>query len=587
MCSFRLFIVAVALLSLCQSTSSYVPEFISNFILYGTANNVILSATNTPTPPITPREEDRVVYAGTAPQNWDTNKYPRQSSNSTNKLIDPPIAIPDPYGWLRDDERTNTTILSYLKSENEYTNAITSHLTELQDTLYNEMLSSIIETDYSVPRPDRGYWYYSRSFQGSSYDNYYRAPRQNKSESTFGKIDWDGTKQSPILPGEQVYLDVNALAKNRTNCNVDSVSISPSQELVAYLVDYSGGEVYEVHIKNLTSGETLAAYTKREGGKSKEYLKPISFVWGKDDSTFYYTTEDERKRPYRLYVRKNWRSDNFTDTLLKEETDVQFNVGVYKSRDEKYMIYSSESKETSEVWYKSLEDEDSEFNCISPRMENVLYSVDHAHGMWYIVSDIGNSTNMKFMTAPVDENSISADQWELVVDNDGQPIFDGTSLETTLDEVTVFSSHVVLEGRENGIPSVWTYQLESKELVKLVFDDAAYDVGLSTNYEFDVDKVAISYSSMLTPSSVYEISLNDVEKRSTLKAHVVPGYDQELYGTDRFDVLSRDGTTYIPISVVYNKDTMEKVVEDGERVHVHLYGYGKQGTVIFCSSVFF
>ena len=57
-------------------------------------------------------------------------------------------------GWLRDDERTNTTILSYLKSENEYTNAITSHLTELQDTLYNEMLSSIIETDYSVPRPD-------------------------------------------------------------------------------------------------------------------------------------------------------------------------------------------------------------------------------------------------------------------------------------------------------------------------------------------------------------------------------------------------------------------------------------------------
>ena len=96
MCSFRLFIVAVALLSLCQSTSSYVPEFISNFILYGTANNVILSATNTPTPPITPREEDRVVYAGTAPQNWDTNKYPRQSSNSTNKLINPPIAIPDP-----------------------------------------------------------------------------------------------------------------------------------------------------------------------------------------------------------------------------------------------------------------------------------------------------------------------------------------------------------------------------------------------------------------------------------------------------------------------------------------------------------
>ena len=66
---------------------------------------------------------------------------PRQSQDSTEKLLDPPVKINDPYGWLRDDKREDAEILEYLKAENEYSQSVTGHLKELQDTLYQEFLS--------------------------------------------------------------------------------------------------------------------------------------------------------------------------------------------------------------------------------------------------------------------------------------------------------------------------------------------------------------------------------------------------------------------------------------------------------------
>lgn len=98
-------------------------------------NNISIS------PPIPRRDESRVVYAGIAPSsNWDS-KIPRQSNDSTEKLLDPPVAIPDPYGWIRDDDRTNTEVLEYLQAENNYSMSVTKHLKGLQEELYNEFLS--------------------------------------------------------------------------------------------------------------------------------------------------------------------------------------------------------------------------------------------------------------------------------------------------------------------------------------------------------------------------------------------------------------------------------------------------------------
>ena len=110
----------------------------------------------------------------------------------------------------------------------------------------------------------------------------------------------------------------------------------------------------------------------------------------------------------------------------------------------------------------------------------------------------------------------------------------------------------------------------------LFFDEAAYDVGLLSHFEVDTQSIAVHYDSMVTPPSSLEINLDNDSQRSVLKTKAVLGYEKARYGCDRMEVLSRDGETKIPISVVYSNETMEKV-KAGERVPVHLYGYGSYG----------
>ena len=99
------------------------------------------------TPPIPRRDESRVVHAGIGlvPEGgWDAPApiMPiRQSNDSSERLMDPSEPISDPYGWMRDDERSDGEVLDYLREENEYSKKVTEHLGGLQDELYGEFLS--------------------------------------------------------------------------------------------------------------------------------------------------------------------------------------------------------------------------------------------------------------------------------------------------------------------------------------------------------------------------------------------------------------------------------------------------------------
>jgi oligopeptidase B len=145
------------------------------------------------------------------------------------------------------------------------------------------------------------------------------------SESLF-LINWDGTKEMSILPGEEIYLDVNELAKDKSYCSVGSVKISPSGTKIAYSVDYSGDEKYEMHIRDLVTGEDVVQKSEND-----ELLEVDGLEWGKNDDMVYYTTMDDQHRPFRLYQRNLGDVDATTDRLLKEDLDDLYWCGVSKS----------------------------------------------------------------------------------------------------------------------------------------------------------------------------------------------------------------------------------------------------------------
>jgi oligopeptidase B len=522
------------------------------------------------TPPVPPREEDRVVYAGAAPPGWK-KELPRQSDSSEEALIDPPIAIPDPYGWMRDEKRESKQVLDHLNAENAYTQALTAHLEGLRTELYDEMLSSIQETDYTTPRPDGDYVYYTRTIEGKSYTIHCRAPKPDG----VLQIEWDKTAESPIVPGEEVFLDVNRLAEEKSYCSTGAITHSPSRKYLAYSVDFVGGETCQLFVKDLATGEIVDHDEKLEISGSVR--------WGADDSTLFYLKMDEAHRPYQLY-RRNLSATDEPDELLLEESDELYWVGIHKSKDRKYLFVETSSKETSEISFLDLHDPAAELQCIAKRRSKVLYEVEHREGSWWIQSNVGGLPNMALWKADAVPNSER--QWSLVEDADGRVLFDG-SLDRSLDYVSCFKDHVVASGREGGLPRIWFTSMDGEDQVKsferLAFDEDAYDVGLGANFEYEANTVMIGYDSLVTPTQSLDISLANPGERRVLKERAVPGYDRSLYACERTTALSRDGSTEIPVSIVYRKDIMEEHKASGEPVPLHLYGTYSEEVLYFPS----
>src|SRR5450756_538016 len=75
--------------------------------------------------------------------------------------------LQDDYAWMR--EKTSPEVIAYLEAENTHTAAAMAGTEAFQESLYKEMLSHIKETDESVPYLDHGWFYYSRTLEGSQY----------------------------------------------------------------------------------------------------------------------------------------------------------------------------------------------------------------------------------------------------------------------------------------------------------------------------------------------------------------------------------------------------------------------------------
>ncbi len=106
----------------------------------------------------------------------------------------------------------------------------------------------------------------------------------------------------------------------------------------------------------------------------------------------------------------------------------------------------------------------------------------------------------------------------------------------------------------------------------VTFPEPAYSAGLSANRDFETQSFRYSYTSLVTPASVYEYEVKS-GKSTLLKQQEVPGgFDREKYASERLWVAAPDGVK-VPVSLVYRRDSFRK---DGTNP-IHLYGYGSYG----------
>lgn len=440
-------------------------------------------------------------------------------------------SLHDDYAWLRNKDSQEVT--GYLEAENAYTEAWMADTKDLQETLYREMLSHIKETDESYPYHYAGYYYYSRTVEGSQYTIYCR-------------------RKGSMDAAEQIILDGNELAKDHPFMALGAFAISEDQNLLAYSVDHTGFRQYTMHIKDLRSGETLADTAERVG----------SIVWANDNATLFYSVEDEEtKRQHRLY-RHTLGQPQSADTLVFEEPDERFNLGAGKTRDRKFILLDIGSHTTSESHFLPASEPTAQWTLIEPRRDNIEYYADHRDGLFYIrANDTGR--NFRLVTTPVDQPS-SKNWRERIPHRD----------DVMLEDVDLFASFAAIGTRSNGLPHIEIAPFGEAGALgtsrEIALPEPVYTVHGGTNPDFATTSYRYGYQSLVTPASVYELDIATHDSTLRKQQEVPGGFDRSLYASERVFAAASDGTK-IPVSIVYRHD--RKTTANP----LHVYAYGSYG----------
>ncbi|HLH42483.1 MAG TPA: S9 family peptidase [Bryobacteraceae bacterium] len=432
----------------------------------------------------------------------------------------------DDYAWLRD--RSHPDTIAYLNAENAYTEAVMRDTEPLQARLYAEMLGRIRQTDSTVPVRRDAYFYYTRTEQGKQYPIYCR-------------------KRASLDAGEQILLDCNVLAQGQKYFHIGVFAPSPDHRLLAYSVDFDGAEIYTLRVKNLETGALLADEIPNTS---------YSLEWSNDSATFFYTVLDQAKRPFQVF---RHRLGAASDTLVYHETDKRFELELSKTSSRAFILIASASSLTSEVRWLRADDPLGQFRVALPRVPQVEYDLTHRGGSFFIRTNDGAPT-FRLVEAPVSDPSKA--NWKEVLP--GRP-------SVTLESALAFEDYLVVEERELGLTRFRILHASGKQVHYVEFPDPVYSAALSGNAEFSTRLLRFTYSSLVTPNSVFDYDMQTRQLELKKRQEVLGGYDPSRYQSERVYAPAADGVP-VPISLVYRKDARQRGAAP-----LLLYGYGAYG----------
>ena len=439
----------------------------------------------------------------------------------------------DHYFWLR--EREDPDVLAYIKAENDYTQAAMASCDDLQDQLYAEMRARIQETDLSVPVRRDEYFYYSRTEDDRQYPIFCR------------KL---GTLDAP----EEILLDQNKLADGHGFTELGVFVVSPNHQLLAYSVDHAGDEHYTLVIKDLSTGALLPDVIPNTY---------YSVEWANDSRTLFYNILDDAARPFKAF-RHHLGEDPAADQMIFHEPEAKYYLSLRKSKSGRYIFIQLFSSMTREEWFIPADLPTEPPRVVQPRRHGHEYHTTH-HGEHFYITTNDQALDFRVVRAPL--ATPESAHWEEVI-----PHVPGVKL----DRVEAFQDHLVLHLREQGLRALHVLHVTDETPAQwprhaVDFPDAVYTVWGGENPTFATTTLRLSYSSLVTPHTVYDYTMTTRQLELRKRQPVLGGYDPTDYVTERLWATAEDGTQ-VPMSLVYRRG----LARDGSNP-TWLYGYGSYG----------
>ncbi|MFF7708255.1 prolyl oligopeptidase family serine peptidase [Pseudomonas sp. NPDC007930] len=443
----------------------------------------------------------------------------------------------DPYAWLQ--ERDSAPVLAYLEAENAYLEAQLADEQALREQLFEEIRGRIRETDLSLPSPWGPWLYYTRTTAGDEYARHYRHPRPADGSLVVNEAD------------EQLLLDPNALAGGGF-LSLGAFSISPDQQRLAYSLDTSGDETYQLFVKELASGAITALPFEDCDG---------SMTWANDSQTLFFASLDDTHRPFRLH---RYRLGDAQPEQVFEELDGRFFLHCYRTSSERQLVLQLGSKTTSEAWVLDAATPQGRFACVAPRAEGHEYDLDHGrlNGQWqWFIRSNASGINFALYNTPDNGQAPTREHWQALVPHSATVMLDGVSLN---------HAAYVLSLREGGLPVI-EVRPEGAPAYRVQLPDAAYSLYIQDTVEFDGPHMRLRYEALNRPAQVRELALASGEQRVLKQTPVLGRFDADDYVSQRLWATAADGTQ-VPISLVMHRRTQ------GQPAPLYLYGYGAYGS---------
>lgn len=436
----------------------------------------------------------------------------------------------DNYYWL--NERDNPKVINYLKGENAYLKKVLKHTEKLQDSLFNEIVGRIKQTDMSVPYKHNGYFYFSRYEKGKEYPVYSR-------------------KKGNLDAQEEIMINANKRAEGKKYYKAVGLQVSPNNKILAYGEDTLGRRKYTIRFKNLETGKFY---------KDQIPVTAGMIAWANDNQTIFYTIKDESLRPYKILMHK-LGSDAKNDKVVFHEEDATYTTGCFRTKSGDYIMIHSASTLSDEYRFLDANKPNGDFKVVQARERGLEYNVDHFKDKFYIRTNL-DAQNFRLMEAPVSKPS--KENWREIIPH---------RKEVLLEDIEIFNQYLVTEERKDGLMQLRIIPYNNWDDDHYIkFDEEAYTSYIGTNMEFDTQVLRFGYTSMTIPNSVYDYNMKTKEKTLMKRQEVLGGYDPSNYHSERLWATADDGTR-IPISMVYKKG----IRKNGQNPLL-LYAYGSYGS---------
>jgi len=460
---------------------------------------------------------------------------PRRSHSFTTHGI----TVSDDYAWLkdakwqevlRDPAILDPDIRGYLEAENGYTESLLGHTGPLQKKLVAEMRGRIKEDDSSVPSPDGPFAYFRKYREGGQHELFCRRPREG------GDTD--------------VVLDGDDLAKAHGYFKFGGARHSYDHTLTAWSADVKGSEYFTIRVREWDTGADRDDLVEETDG---------GVVWSADCQSFFYVRLDDNHRPMQVW-RHRLGTQQADDVLIYEEQDSGWFTHIHESTSGRFCVIAGGDHETSEQRLIDLSAPDTPPRLVAAREEGVQYSLTDRGDELFILTNADDAIDFKIVTAPL-ASPERANWRDLIPHRAGIYVLDHD----------LYSGHLVRLERANALPSIVIRDLGNGEEHAIAFDEAAYSLDTMGSYEFDTTNLRFSYSSMTTPSEVYDYDMAARTRTLRKRQEIPSGHNPADYVTTRVMATSHDGAE-VPISLLHRRDFKQ----DGT-APLLLYGYGSYG----------